>query len=144
MTRPFDWPERMIDAIAARRDTPFAWGSQDCALFACDVAKAVCGVDFAAPLRGRYSTGIGAARVLKSFAGSDAKECGLEAAVEKIAAGHDRPEVAPLMAQRGDLVLLDTLAGPALGICIGEHVATAGPEGVALLPLADVTRAWRV
>lgn len=145
MMRPFDWQERMIDAINARRDTPFAWGRHDCALFACDVAQAICGVDFAAGLRGRYATERGAYVALKRFAGPNAKNGGLEAAAEKIAANHGCPEVPPLMAQRGDIVLMDSELGAVLGVCVGETIAKAGVEtGVEFVPLAAARRAWRV
>ena len=126
-------------AIRAKRGEPFAWGRNDCATFACDIAEAVCGVDFAGPLRGRYKSRVGAARVLKSFARG-----GLEAAAEKIAEEHGLAEIAPLMARRGDLVLVDTDLGPALGVCVGESIASAGPDGVALMPLSAAQRAWRV
>ena len=126
-------------ALQAKRGEPFAWGRNDCATFACDIAEAVCGVDFADPLRGRYKTRRGAARVLKGFAGG-----GLDVAAEKIAVQHGRPEVAPSMARRGDLVLIDTDLGLALGVCVGESIASAGPDGVALMPLSAARRAWRV
>lgn len=143
--RPFDWQERMIDAINARRDTPFAWGSHDCALFACDVAQAICGLDFAAEFRGRYSSERGAYLALKRFSGSNAKRHRLEAAVVEIAKNYDCPEVPPLMARRGDIVLMDSEMGGVLGICVGETIAKAGAEiGVDFVPLAAARRAWRV
>ena len=126
-------------ALRAKRGEPFAWGRNDCATFACDIAEAVCGVDFAAPLRGRYHTRLGAARGLKRVAGG-----GFEEATVKLAQQHNLAEIAPLMARRGDLVLIDTDIGPALGICVGESIASAGPEGVALVPLSGARRAWRV
>ena len=138
--RPFDWQERLIAAVADRRETPFRWGRHDCALFACDVAQAVCGIDFAAPLRGKYTTERGAAVALKRFCGS-----GLEEAAEKIAADHGCPEVPPLMARRGDIVILDSERGPLLGVCVGQHVAKAGVKsGVQHVPITAARRAWRV
>ncbi len=141
--RPFDWQSRMSRALAARRETPFAWGRHDCALFACDVAEAVCGIDFAAPLRGRYGTKRGAYAVLDDFAGG-----GLEQAAEKIASDHGCAEVAPLMARRGDIMLaeisVDGAPGVALGICVGERIAFAAGRGFAQLPLVKARRAWRV
>ncbi len=143
--RRFDWQERMNDAINARRDSPFAWGRHDCALFACDVARAICGVDFAAGLRGHYSSERGAYVALKRFAGPNAKRWGLEAAAEKIAASHGCPEVPPLTARRGDIVLMDSEMGGMLGVCVGETIAKAGVEiGVDFVPLRAALRAWRV
>lgn len=147
MMRPFDWQSRMSRALAARRETSFAWGRHDCALFACDMAEAVCGIDFAAPLRGRYGTRREAYAVLGDFAGG-----GLEQAAEKIARGRGCAEVAPLMARRGDIILAEIAVGgapggalgDALGICLGERIAFAAERGFAQLPLVKARRAWRV
>lgn len=142
MKRP-DFAERLLAVLEERRDRPFAWGRNDCALFACDLVEAATGVDHAAPLRGRYRSAAGAAWALRRFAGG-----GLEAAAEKIAKSNGLREVPPLMAQRGDIVLLDEAPGPApdnpcLGVCLGAHVVAAGPAGAVLRPLVAGRRAWR-
>jgi hypothetical protein len=111
----------------------------DCCLFACDVIRDAGGVDYAAPFRNGYSTALGAARTLRRFAGG-----GLEAAAEKITQDNGLEEVPPLMAQRGDFVLVDVAEGPALGICIGETLVAAGPSGAVTFPLKRARRAWRV
>jgi len=143
VTRPYDWPERMAKALDNHRGVSFAWGSHDCALFACDVAQSICGIDFAEDLRNRYKTAIGAARTLKRFVGG-----GLEEAAEKIACDHNCPEITPLTAQRGDIVLAevlvsDGLLSDSLGVCLGERVAFATSQGFVQLPLAKARRAWR-
>ncbi len=122
-----------------RRGRSFQWGVHDCCTFACDVIRDAGGVDYAAPFRGRYRSAAGAARVLRRFAGG-----GLEAAAEKIAQDNGLEEVPPLMAQRGDFVLLDAAAGPALGVCLGATFIAAGPAGAVTLPLKRARRAWRV
>ncbi len=139
MGKRFDFAERLHDALSELRGRPFRWGQQDCALFACDVVAATTGVDYAAPFRGRYRTAAGAARALRRFAGG-----GLEAAAEKITQDNKLEEVSPLMAQRGDFILLDETAGPALGVCLGETFVAAGPSGTVTLPLTRARRAWRV
>ncbi len=73
----------------------------------------------------------------------------LEAAAEKITQDNGLEEVPPLMAQRGDFVLVDETAGPApleaaLGVCLGETFVAAGPAGTVTLPLTRARRAWRV
>ncbi len=138
MTRRCDFAERLLATLGECRDRPFAWGRNDCALLACDLVMAATGVDYAAPLRGRYRTAAGATRVLRRFAGG-----GLEAAAEKIARDNGLEEVPLLMAQRGDFVLLDDTEGPALGVCLGSHIVAAGPAGAVLRPLAAARRAWR-
>ncbi|MEE8534768.1 MAG: hypothetical protein V3S45_01910 [Kiloniellales bacterium] len=139
MAKPYDFAERLFAAVAARRARPFKWGENDCALFACDVLLEATGQDFAAPFRGRYKSAVGAARVLKKFAGG-----GLEETAEAIARDHARPEVPPLKAQRGDMVLVETETGPALGVCLGEAAAVAGQEGTVMVPARSWLRAWRV
>ncbi len=139
MGRPHDWPSRLLEVVRARRETPFAWGRHDCALFACDAGAAVCGIDFASGLRGRYRSQRGAMRALRRFAGG-----GLEQAAEKIASEHGCPEVPPRMARRGDIVLMDSDQGPVLGVCVGRAVAKAGAvRGLEYVPLALARRAWR-
>ena len=139
MDKPYNFHELLLSAVAARRGTPFEWGENDCALFACDVLLEATGQDFAAPFRGRYKSAVGAARVLKKFSGG-----GLEATAEKIARDEGHAEVAPLMAQRGDMVLVEAEAGPALGVCLGEAAAVAGQEGMIMVPARSWLRAWRV
>lgn len=149
MGKAHDFHEKLFAAVAARRVAPFTWGTNDCALFACDVLFAATGQDFAAPFRGRYRSARGAARVLKEFSGLSAaglRRAGgaLAATAAKIARDHGRPEVAPLMAQRGDMVLVETEAGPALGVCLGEAAAVAGEAGMTMCPATLWRRAWRV
>lgn len=139
MTKQHRFAERLFDAVTMRQDRAFQWGVHDCCLFACDVIRDAGGVDYAAPFRGRYRSAAGAARVLRRFAGG-----GLEAAAEKIAQDNGLEEVPPLMAQRGDFVLLDAAAGPALGVCLGATFIAAGPAGAVTLPLKRARRAWRV
>ncbi len=139
MTKLSDFAERLHAVLAERRHRPFEWGANDCALLACDLVVAATGRDYAAPFRDRYRTASGAARTLRRFAGA-----GLEAAVEKITQDNRLKEVPPLMAQRGDFILLDQTAGPALGVCLGETLVAAGPDGAVTLPLKRARRAWRV
>ncbi len=139
MAKRHDFAERLCAAVAARRDTPFEWGANDCALFACDVICAASGVDYAAPFRGRYKSARGAARVLKGFAGG-----GLEDTCEAIARGGGLAEVPPPTAQRGDFILVGSEAGPALGVCLGETAALVGESGMVTYPMRLWRRAWRV
>jgi hypothetical protein len=139
MIKHHRFAEQLLVAVAARRGLAFQWGVNDCCLFACDVIRDAGGVDYAAPFRNRYSTALGAARALRRFAGG-----GLEAAAEKITQDNGLEEVPPLMAQRGDFVLLDAAEDPALGVCLGATFIAAGPAGAVILPLKRARRAWRV
>lgn len=128
-----DRPERLHDYIASRRDTPFAWGRHDCALFAADWVQALTGADPAEGLRGRYRTALGAARLIK-------REGGLEA----IAEARLGERINPRLAQRGDVVLLDGSHGPTLGVCLGVDAAAPGADGLMLVPMRRAQAAWRV
>lgn len=103
------------------------------------------GVDPMGMIRGRYCTAIGAARVLKEFAGG-----GLEEAAAKIAISLRAPEISALTASRGDCVLaeVDTGSGygPALGlVSLSARAALfAGPTGLTEISLRNCRRAWRV
>ena len=143
ITRHHDWPSRLLAQVEAARQLPFEWGVADCCLTACDMVQAITGVDPAAHFRGRYSTKAGAYRSLKAYAGG-----GLAATVERITAELGMPEVPPLSAQRGDVVLIHAPECPpeslALAICIGGYIAAQGPDGLTLEPMARGMRAWRV
>ena len=147
MTKSPEFVARLFRAVASRRDRAFQWGVHDCCLFACDMIRDAGGVDYAAPFRGRYRTAAGAARALRRFLGPPSprlRPAGLlEAAAEKITRDKGLEEVPPLMAQRGDFVLVDETEGPALGVCLGSHIVAAGPAGTVLWPLAAARRAWR-
>ena len=131
-----DWPERLAEAVRAARGRPFAWGRHDCALFAFDCVRAMTGVDHLAAFRGRYRSAKGAARALKRIGGVETLE-------ELVVGIFGQPE--PIVAaQRGDVVLLDTERGPALGVCLGARSAFAGPDGLAYAPTASARAAWRV
>ncbi len=147
MTKSPEFVARVFRAVAARRDRAFQWGTHDCCLFACDVIRDAGGMDYAAPFRGRYRTAAGAARALRRFLGPSSPKLRpaglLEAAAEKITQDNGLEEVPPLMAQRGDFVLVGETEGPALGVCLGSHIVAAGPRGTVLRPLAAVRRAWR-
>lgn len=131
-----DWPERLAEWVAGALRKPFAWGRHDCALAAADCVLAMTGEDLAAEYRGRYEDRAGALRALAEIAGG-----GVEEAAQK-ALG---PALAnPLMAQRGDVAMVETAEGPALGICLGREIAVAGPDGLAMVEITAARKAWRV
>jgi hypothetical protein len=133
-----DWPSRLAEAIEAGRHKRFQYGAHDCALFCAACILAVTDFDPAADFRGRYSTALGAKRKLTQagFSGLEdlaEKTCG--PALENIFKG-----------QRGDVALVDTPEGPALGIIdlTGRKIVLAGPEGLSFLKLDRALKVWRV
>lgn len=138
MRRREDWPARLNALIEASLRRPFAWGAHDCCLFAAAAVQAMTGVDPAEDLRGTYKTPAGAARALKRYGG-------VEGAAATFAGAHGFAEIPPLLAQRGDVVLLATPNGPALGVIdLRGHIAATGPEGLIFQPPTAALRAWRI
>lgn len=139
MTRHHDWVERLDRFIRESHTKPFKWGSFDCCLFSCDAVRAMTDVDLAADFRGKYRSKTGAAKLMKKFKG-------VEGIAWKVAAEHSLIEVPALTAQRGDVVLLDTDLGPALGVVSldGRFAWFAAPEGLAARRLPDFRKAWRI
>lgn len=134
MTRLEYWPQILADFIAAA-DRPFCWGTWDCGLLAADCVLAMTGVDIAAEFRGRYKTARGARKVMRGD---------MAQMMARVSQTYGMPAIPPLAAQRGDMVMIDTPLGDALGICVGSRVACAGPDGLVYVPIAQALLAWRV
>ena len=132
-TRRDNWPSLLAQFIEARREQPFAWGSNDCCIFAANWVETCTGVDHALAWRGRYSSGLGAARFLDEAGG-------VEALVDAL--GLQR--VAPQLAGRGDIVAQETGRGMTLGICLGETTVFVAKTGLVFGPISNVETAWRI
>jgi hypothetical protein len=159
------WQELLHNYFLRRQNEAFQWGTMDCCLFACDAILELTGVDLAADFRGKYDSLLSAVRTMKAFTtegtedaeenrspdhlitGSPDDEMHLvELVTETITAQFGLEEVPVLMAQRGDVLLLDSPLGKGLGILglRGTHVHCAGPDGVVDMPLQECLRAWRI
>ena len=119
MPRYRDWTTQLHNTIMAANARPFSWGEFDCCLFAADCCIAICGIDPAASYRGRYTTEIGAKRVLRNTHGS------LEGAWD---ACFKRVPVA--MRQRGDVVLFDSENGRCVGVVWANAIWAVTDDGV--------------
>lgn len=133
MARLADWSQRLARAIEARRRLPYAWGVNDCALFAADMVEAQTGHDFGMPFRGRYTDEAGARAILESLGHADL--AGL--ADSCLPRGAGRP-------QRGDVVLQPHPAGDFLAVVWGGGVVGPGERGLGLVPRALGAPWWRV
>jgi hypothetical protein len=130
-----DWPLRLNAWLENIRERPFAWGVNDCALGAADAVFAMTGVDYAVEFRQAYFSKRNAVQLL-------AARGGLEVLVTQ-ALGE--PLDGPRLAQRGDLVLVDTESeGPALAVVIGAAAVAPGPGGATFVPMPQWRKAWRV
>ena len=136
------WARALEDEIRRADARPFWWGIDDCSLFAANVVWRMTGTDLAILFRGTYHSAPGAVRSMRRLLGvSD-----VEALAETIAGRIGIPEVAPRRARRGDMVLIDADAGPALGVVdtSGRRIAAKGPDGIWLYDLALARRAWHI
>ena len=126
-----NWPDLLTAYIERKRHEAFAWGSNDCCLFAADWVLVSTGRDIAQEWRGKYATAYAALRFLKAGGG-------IENLVER--AGGER--VATGLARRGDLVAQDCGDGVALGVCIGNSAAFVTANGIGFVPF-PLGSVWR-
>lgn len=134
MNRLPDWLPRLAAYIASVRGAPFAYGSFDCALFAAGAVEAMTGVDLSEGLRGKYTTAPDGAIAL-------ARQ-GFMSPVDLAATHFARVTAAQL--QVGDIAVVDTPDGPALGVVQGGYIYVAAPTGLGIKSLLDARMGFRV
>lgn len=136
--------QHLNEFLIERMHTPFAWGANDCAIFAADAILVMTGVDVAEDFRGRYTTDTGAVRSIKKVTGGSTIADAAIYCAEK----HGLTEYQyPLMAKRGDLVLVKNRDGSEIAAIVslnGRHVVSPGDEGLVRFSIMDVTRAWSI
>lgn len=130
LTRVENWPGRLADFVAERWAMPFAWGQNDCAMFAADWVLTCTGHDPASAWRGRYHDALTAARACASLEDAATSELG--------------EPCSPALAQRGDVVLFDGGFGPTLGVCIGHMLIAPSRDGLTCAPMTAAAKAWRI
>lgn len=135
-TRPQDWPERLGALVEERRNVPFAWGTQDCVLFAADAALAVVDADPMAEFRGQYDTEAGAEELMAGRT--------FEATVAELMERFGAPECPPGFAQRGDWALVSIGNQEMAGVVIGTTIAVPNANGLSFVPVGRATRAWAI
>ncbi len=92
-------------------------------------------MDLAAPYRGRYTTERGGIRILRKDGYRDHVA---------LAAAHLRARDAGERAVPGDLAVIPTETGPALGVVQGANVYVLGPDRLALKPVLSATTVFEV
>jgi hypothetical protein len=138
-TRPDNWPALLWRFVQDRQSTPFAWGAHDCCLFAADWVRELHGIDLAVGIRGKYTTALGAARIvghgfsLASFVGDRMAE-------------HGFAKIPVRMASRGDMVAAHVGAYSRLciGLVVDHRAAFPAPAGLMTIPLNQVAYAWKI
>lgn len=126
------WEQKLRQYLDDSNSTVFEWGVHDCALWAADWVYIGTGNDFGQNWRGRYSTALGAQRLMKQRGFKDAAA---------IADSHFEP-IPVRLARRGDLVLHDE---GNLGICNGlRSLFLAQGGGLLACDTLQCVAAWRV
>ena len=124
--------------------SPFAWGNNDCCLYAADGIKAQTGIDIADDFRGKYTDKVSAFRLIHSVTGGTT----VADAAAYCANKHGLKELAyPKMAQRGDLVVFHNADGELVAGVVhlnGRHLVTVGEHGPVSVSISNVVRAWSV
>lgn len=134
--RYHDWPERLFAVVRKAQGSIFQWGRNDCALFACDCAQAMTGVDRAESFRGKYKTEKGARQALRKIENvKNLPQLADKYLGERIELSH---------AGRGDVVSLKFGGREVLGVITGDYAVFVAPEGVETVPVEDCICAWRV
>jgi hypothetical protein len=128
-----DWPERLARFIDSRRYEPFAWGRNDCALFAADGILEMTGVDLAAELRG-YTTSLAAMKRVRDAGGMEA--LALVAGLRPVSRG---------FAQRGFLTLAPSAHGDTFGLNAGNgYWCAPGETALVFRPIGEVKTVFEV
>ena len=90
------------------------------------------GHDPAADVRGTYSTERGAARIVKRLGG-----------IRAIGASRFGAEIAPALAQVGDVGMVELEGRESLALCGGGHWIAPGLDQLEVLPFSAAVVAWR-
>lgn len=135
LTRLSDWQTRLHRYLCSTRGRAMQPGQHDCCLFGAGAIEAVTGVDLAADWRGRYTTLAGGQRALKKAGYADH--------IALIAA--HLPEAHPSEALAGDIAIVSTEAGPAVGVVQGAVVYVLhAAGGIGLVPMSIVQHLFKV
>lgn len=128
-----DWVHVLLQTIEQAKDIPFAWGSQDCALFAADCVLAMTGVDFAEEFRGKYNDQEGALRLIRGD-------------LESVLMSKLGEPLSRRFAGRGDVVLFEATEGPAVGVVgvKGTNIYAVTEEGLVELPISRALKCWKI
>jgi len=133
--KPNNYHSLLAQFIKRGQNIPFSWGNHDCCLFACNCVVAMTGLDPGKKYRGRYSTELGAKKILKKLAGGD-----VETAFTNVF-GAIKPR---LNATNGDIVLVVTELGKTAGIICGGQVWLVGIDGLTTMPLDAIVGCWSI
>lgn len=152
MTRHSDWEDRLNDVVAKHQAMPGKWGTSDCWIMTMDAIEAVAGERILTHLQAYASEADG----YKVF-----RKAGYKLTVEEALADALGEPLAPVLAQRGDVGVIERDGGVSCGVftsigfavrTIYGHVERQGKKRVEVttgydiqfLPASAVARAYKV
>lgn len=127
-----DWPERLLEYVASREQTRFAWGkgAHDCCSFANGGVVAQTGVDLMADI--------------PDYASADEADLILAAGLAQLVDERLERRRSVGLARRGDLVLADLRGVETLCLVEGDKIVGPGTRGLQRVPLKLAQIAWAV
>lgn len=130
-----DWQTRLHRFLCAAKGRVLQPGQYDCCLFGAGAIEAMTGVDLGAPWRGGYTTLAGGRRLLQKAGHPD--HLALIATL--------LPEAHLSEAVAGDIAIVPSEDGPAVGIVQGEMVYVLhAAGGIGLVPLSAAQHLFKV
>lgn len=127
MSRIPGWRSRLNAYVESKRREPFQYGINDCATFAAGAVEAMTGSDPAALYRGTYATEADGNAALVAAGYPD-----VIALAQALYTRIDRSQVGV-----GDLVLIETPDGAALGVCGGARCFAVSRDGLLTVDLVS-------
>jgi hypothetical protein len=134
INRHQNWVALLYAFIEQRKSMGFAWGQNDCCMFAADAVLAMTGVDYAANFRGKYTTKVGAARALRRYGAGT-----IQATLTELLGA----PVSRLNLRRGDVVLGSLNGQPTAGILL-QHPVAPSDDTLAHFNASDIICGWRI
>lgn len=132
MTKRQDWAERLAETVEAARGKAFSWGSHDCCTFAQECVNAQLAETVVLPVVGWTDE----RAALRAIAEAGGLESGLD--------GMFTRRESPLLAQRGDVALVDVHGRQCVAVCTGVSLVVPNADGLESIPVTDGLIAWRV
>ena len=143
LTRITDWDTKGLGPyLFAHKSDPFVWGQADCCLFAANAIQSFTGQDLAADFRGKYTDEASAFALIREITGGNSVGNAAEYCATKAGLQEWR---SPLLARRGDLVVIDNAGREIAGIIdlTGRFALSMAETGMIVLPLSAVKKAWK-
>jgi hypothetical protein len=150
LKRTQHWLTRELDTyLRESLHKPFVWGQNDCCLWAAGAILAFTGVDIADDFRGKYTDEASAFALIKTVTGGTtvadaAAHCAQKHGLAEWTDKTGKP--LPLMAKRGDLVVVSNAGNVIAGVVdqSGRYVAALSEQGIIRLSIRAIQRAWHV